>query len=148
MGPTNTCELTCHEMETFRNESCARGYHIYMYEEQWDAAIGEELEYQHERGNAATLKIFNFDLCRVLDENLLMPRNVQSAVFCDAIQIHNTVMLCYYMYIVYCSALLYSWKYWRSLNLAVWSRAAKIINIGGFKFGGSFVHIICAHTHT
>ena len=26
----------------------------------------------------------------------------------------------------------YSRKYWRSLNLAVWSRAAEIKNIGGF----------------
>ena len=39
------------KMETFGKESCVRGYHI--YQEQWEAAIGEELECQRERGNAA-----------------------------------------------------------------------------------------------
>ena len=38
-------------METFRQESCVRGYHI--YKEHWEAAIGEELQCQRERGNAA-----------------------------------------------------------------------------------------------
>ena len=38
-------------METFGKESCVRGYHI--YQDQWEAAIGEELECHHERGNAA-----------------------------------------------------------------------------------------------
>ena len=54
-------------METFRKESWARGYHI--YKEQWDAAIGEELECQHECGNAVTLKTFCVCRSRVLMKN-------------------------------------------------------------------------------
>ena len=38
-------------MEIFGKESCVRGYRI--YQEQWEATIGEELECQRERGNAA-----------------------------------------------------------------------------------------------
>ena len=38
-------------METFESESCVRGYHI--YQELWEAAIGEDLECQRERGNTA-----------------------------------------------------------------------------------------------
>ena len=37
-------------MESFRKESCVRGYHIYR--ELWEAAIGEDLACQRERGNA------------------------------------------------------------------------------------------------
>ncbi len=33
-----------------QKESCVRGCHV--YEELWDAAIGEELECRRERGNA------------------------------------------------------------------------------------------------
>ena len=40
-------------METFQKESCIRGYHIYR--ELWDAVVGEELECQRERGNAADM---------------------------------------------------------------------------------------------
>jgi len=36
-------------METFQRESMVRGYHIYG--EQWEAAVGEELECRQERGN-------------------------------------------------------------------------------------------------
>ena len=35
------------KMESFRKESCVRGYHVY-----WEAAIGEDLACQRERGNA------------------------------------------------------------------------------------------------
>ena len=38
------------KMECFRKESCVRGYHIYR--ELWEAAIGEDLACQRERGNA------------------------------------------------------------------------------------------------
>ena len=37
-------------METFQRESMVRGYHIYG--EQWEAAVGEELECRRERGNS------------------------------------------------------------------------------------------------
>ena len=40
-------------METFQKESCVRGYHIYR--ETWDAAVGEELECQRERGNGTDM---------------------------------------------------------------------------------------------
>ena len=35
------------KMESFRKESRVRGYHVY-----WEAAIGEDLACQRERGNA------------------------------------------------------------------------------------------------
>ena len=38
-------------METFESESCVRGYHI--YQELWEAAVGEDLECQRESGNTA-----------------------------------------------------------------------------------------------
>ena len=38
-------------MEMFGREVGVRGYHI--YQQLWEAAIGEELECQHERGKAA-----------------------------------------------------------------------------------------------
>ena len=38
-------------MEMFGRELGVRGYHI--YQQLWEAAIGEELECQHERGKAA-----------------------------------------------------------------------------------------------
>ena len=40
-------------METFEEDSCIRGYHI--YKEQWEAAIGKELQDQCEHENAADM---------------------------------------------------------------------------------------------
>ena len=40
-------------MEEFRKESCVRGYHV--YKDIWNAALGEELQCQRERGNSSDL---------------------------------------------------------------------------------------------
>ena len=38
-------------MEHFSVESCVRGYHIYIYEDIWEASIGEQLLSRRENGN-------------------------------------------------------------------------------------------------
>ena len=40
-------------MEEFQKESCVRGYHV--YKDIWNAALGEELQCQRERGNSSDL---------------------------------------------------------------------------------------------
>ena len=51
----------------------------YLYKEQWDAVIGDEMECQHERRNAVTLKIFRVLLFQLdTDENILMLKFFQS----------------------------------------------------------------------
>jgi len=39
------------KMECFNIKSCVRGYHV--YEDIWDASVGEELPCQRENGNCA-----------------------------------------------------------------------------------------------
>ena len=49
-----------HEKDTFELSCQNRDLHERVVHERYkDAAIGEELECQHERGNAAALKIFH-----------------------------------------------------------------------------------------
>ena len=40
-------------MEEFQKESCVNGYHV--YKDIWNAALGEELQCQRERGNSSDL---------------------------------------------------------------------------------------------
>ena len=51
----DTCELSYQKIRRPSGKSRTQE----RYKEQWDDVIGEELEFQHEHENAATLKIFH-----------------------------------------------------------------------------------------
>ena len=48
MRVTCTHEQSYEKMETFGRESRGHGKGYHIYKQQWDAAIGEELQYQPE----------------------------------------------------------------------------------------------------